>query len=424
MRRGDRDDPRPPIEVLGDEPAAESVQVITTGRQPRHARTRTLAVAAVLVALLVGGLVLGDDDRPAASDRAAPGEDGSKAGTDRTATTRPTTTTTEPPTTTVPPGPVFGEPVGAGLLMQGGGAGWELIDLDTGARLHPQNLPNGGLGPEFGGPSVYAKLTMTAVRGGMVMVVQGSTTRAHYYSVSPNGDVGDPIDLGSADLVSSAGRADQVWLVDRSDSFPGGPGLPGATAPVDVRLVDLSGRVLRSFEVETEPMWASVEQGLFVERGGRIYLANENGLRAVAVGRVLGVADSDLVFMSCDDVGACAIERQPLDGGRPRPLLPLTGLDPQSYAIAGPDGQIALVSLAGFDPGLVVLAEDGEKLATISGPSTFSDVPVWLPGDLGLVTAKDANVDWLRPSGEDWLVAPVPPALEDVHPTIMFLIEW
>ena len=108
MGRGSRD-PRPPIEVWGGEPTTtDHRQIVTTGpRRPRRSRTRALAVGAgVLVLLVGGGLVLADDDGPAATDRAA-----------------------------TPVGPVFGEAVGAGLLTFGGeGTGWELVDLDTGRR--------------------------------------------------------------------------------------------------------------------------------------------------------------------------------------------------------------------------------------------------------------------------------------------------
>ena len=304
-----------------------------------------------------------------------------------------------------------------------GAPGWRLIDLDTGVRLVPSGLPS----PNTGLGGAAARYTVTAVPSGLVMIVQGRTTQARFYAVSAAGAVSEPVDLGPADVVLPAGRPDRVWLVDgggEGDSLFPGP-VPGfANDTLAVRLVDLRGPVLQSFEVESEWLWTGVEQGVALERGGRVYLADEDGLQAIAIGHVLGAIDSDLLVASCDDAGACGIERQPPDGGSAQRLGPVSHVDPQGYAVAAADGRLAVGRISGESADLVVVAADGQTQATIADASTISDVPVWLPGGVGFVAAAEDKVRWVRPTGGEWLDQPLPPALDDLDAQLIFLVDW
>ena len=408
MGRGRRDPP-PPIEILGSGADAESVQIVRTGRQrPRRSATRWLAAAIAAGGLLIGGIVLSDDDPPPAEVDHEPSEPDGPAAEP--------IATSDATTTTIPAGPVFGEPVGAELLVFNL-EGWQLVDLDTGGRHRPEGLP-----------VLPSRNTVTAVTGGVVMIVQGSEAEARYYRLRGGADAVEAIDLGPADVVLSAGRPDRVWLAEGIGTVggPGGGAGPdsGALGPVaEVRLVDLHGEILQSFDVDSSWLEVGLAAGVVLERGGRVYLAGEDGLRAVANGNVLGSVGADLVVTTCDDTGACEVLRQPVGDGQPRRLLPLSDVGSSSYAVGDANGRIAFVNPFGYAPGLVVVAEDGRTVATSAEASTYIDTPVWLPGDLGLLAADDGGLVWLQPNGGEWLVAALPSAIQDLLPQMMFLVE-
>src|SRR5688572_20319617 len=140
MRRGDPDS-LPPIEIVGAEPPVESMQRVSTGPTgPRRPSRKVVAVMAGVGLLLVGLTLDGGDGTPSDADSEEARDNSAKLPLkgSSTTTTRSGPTTTRPTTTTttIPVGPVFGEPVGAGLLVYGP-SGWRLIDLDTGAQTEP-----------------------------------------------------------------------------------------------------------------------------------------------------------------------------------------------------------------------------------------------------------------------------------------------
>lgn len=417
---GRRDpDPRPPIEIVGAAPAAESVQVVSTGpRRPRRSTVRTLAIGVGVALLLVGGLALGDGGGGAAP--AGRGEEAERDDSERlplkerTTTTRPRTTTTRPPTTTttIPVGPVFGQPVGASLLVYGP-RGWQLLDLDTGARVRLEGLPSS---------DAY---DARPVAGGVVLPARDGSREARYYPVTRDGAVGEPVALGAADQILSTRRADRVWLVDA-----GGPAFEGygrmASLTAQVRLVDLDGDVLRSFEVDTSYVTHVVEAGLVVERGGRVYLADEGGITPVTVGFTLGVIGDDLLVVACDDAGACGVERQPVGGGAAQRLLSTGGLEEFGFeSVTAPDGRVALLRYEGEGGQTVFLfSADGTLVGNLRElASSFVGLPRWLPGDAGLVVPVGDAVRWIRPEGATW-VAETPPGLVGLPAETIIVIEW
>lgn len=116
-------------------------------------------LAAVVGAVLIGGLLLGDSD--GGEGKAGRGSDRKDRAADPDgAATAPSSVTTSGPTTTLvgESGPVFGTPVGASLLLGSESGGWRTFDLDTGI------LPEV---PELVGSAPEA---MVPVQGGVVML--------------------------------------------------------------------------------------------------------------------------------------------------------------------------------------------------------------------------------------------------------------
>jgi hypothetical protein len=411
---GRRDpDPRPPIEIVGSDPTVESVQVVSTGpRGPRRTTGRALAVVAGVGLLLLVGLALGGDpdDGAQAADQGSPGTSESSAAAERTTTSRPRTTTTRETTTTttIPVGPVFGESVGAGLLVFGP-AGWQLVDLDTGRRTELA-LPG----------SPYE---MVAVSGGVVSSFGGDRD-AQLYAIERDG-VSDPVLLGVADQVLPAGRPDRVWLIDGGGRVNEGGGLANETA--DVRLVDLRGEVLRSFQVAARYVTRGLEDGVVIERGGRVYVANEDGIRPLAVGWTVGTTEHDLLVLSCDDDASCGVGRHPVDGSTATRLVEVVDVENTGYeSSTALDGRFALMATdyGAGDQSLLLFAPDGRPQGQLSvGPSGYVAPLRWLPDDLGLVATGNNQVHWIRPRDGRWISQEVP-ALQGISAEIVFLVEW
>ena len=275
----------------------------------------------------------GDDDPDTTGDTPAEERDNSaKLPLKSSTTTEPRTTTTRPPTTTttIPVGPVFGEPVGAGLIVYSSAA-WQLVDLDTGARTD-LDLPVRGSFGEL------------AVRGGLVMINQDGSREAELYPISRSGEVGPPVVLGLADQVLPAGRPDRVWLIDGGGRSNGGGGFANST--VDVRLVDLAGESLRSFRgrerLRVARRWTKASCS--TEADGSTWPTRRASGPSPS-GWTVGVMGDDLLLISCDDDAVCALTRQPVDGGAATALIDRVDVDRIGFdAITADDGRIALMS--------------------------------------------------------------------------------
>jgi len=407
-------DPRPPIEVVGADDELASVHRVSTGPgRPTGGRGRALALGVGVIGLLLGGLALGGaDDEPSSPTEREERDNRERAEIkpSSTVTTRPRTTTTRPPTTTttIPVGPVFGQPVGASLLAFGNGR-WRLVDLDTGARRElelPSDNPWDG----------------RAVDGGMVLLV-GSPRQARYYNLGA--DIGEPapVDLGPADLVVSAGRSDRVWLIDAGGRFEGQGTLQTALA----RLVDLSGTVVRSFEVPGDYVLGGFDIGLVVVRGGRVYLIDEAGARPIAVGDVYGTTSDSVLVFGCDDRAECGVKLHPVDGGPPVVLQSVDGPIDFGYGVVtGPDGQFAILRYPGGTSGggISFFSADGRLLESSAEdiqPSINGELR-WLPGDLGLIAPGVGGIEWIHEVGSEWMVTDVP-ALDGIAAEILAVIQ-
>lgn len=398
---GRRDpDPRPPIEIVGQEPVPASVQVVSRGpARPGRPSGRALLVALGVAALLLAGLVLGGDDDPQPTAGGAEEERDNAARVPlkerRTTTSRRSTTSTRPTTTTTtrPPGPIFGEPLGVRLLVWGNGPGWRLVHADTGGIVD-LDLPSGD------------PWDATAVGAGVVLV--GDDRQARFVELGAAG-VEQAVVLGAADRVLPAGADDRVWLIDTGgDGFEGGP----PRQPVGtVTLVGIDGQVLRSFPVAAPYVQSAVPEGAVTERGGRVYLVDEGGAREVAVGSLLGVIGEDLLVFACDEAARCGLVRQPVDGGRPRPLR-VDDADEEVFDVqTADDGTIALIGYTAEEDGvgLTLLDADGGPLAAFTNAEVpFGGSPRWLPGGRGLLVPNGRGVRWITSAGGGWAVTPVP----------------
>jgi hypothetical protein len=412
---GRRDpDPRPPIEVMGAEAELTSVQRVATGpRRPTGGPGQALALGVGVVGLLLGGLALGGaDDEPSSSTEREERDNRERAEIkpSTTGTTRPRSTTTRPPTTTttIPVGPVFGQPVGAALLVHENGD-WIVVDLDTGARR----------AVTLRAADPYS---VRAVTGGVVVGGQGQRT-AVFYDVLGGGEEPRSVDLGDADQVLSAGRPDRVWLIDSGGLFEGEPQSDTTTR---ARLVDLHGQVLRAFDLPGPYVAASVAEGLVLSRGGRAYLADEDGVRSIATGFVMGATADAVLLLACDDQAACALELRPLDGGRPTELLTFPGIEDMGFeASVSRDGDLGVMGFGGQDgaPTLWLFTRDGRAMGSYDTSSeVYGNGPRWLPDGLGLLVLRGGRPEWIRFRDGIWVVQPTP-ALEGLRAETALVIQ-
>ena len=377
-------------------PQISSVQEVSTRGPggPRGRRGVGLIVGTVVVALLVAGVVLEDDDAsPAAGER----EEATTTTRSRPTTTRPRPTGT---TTTTLAGPIFAGHDLRGWLLSGGGGGWTLVNLTSGAQV-PPDLP-------FDNP-----YSTRAVTGGVVLIVNAE---ARFYDLRAPEDVREPVSLGPADQILTTSEGDLVWLVEApSDALP-----DGARA----RLVDLEGRERRSFQVppgafstlELAPSAgiAGTTEGVLVGLAGRVYLADEGGVRPVAVGDLVGaVGSSFLVFACDDDATSCGIDLRAATGRLIR-RLDVEASSPElgSAVSRAADGRFAVVTRhlsAEGDISVVTLHEpDGTTVATVEVLGYLPFAPGWLQGDAGLVGALNGQIVWIHPTPDGWVVDVVP----------------
>jgi hypothetical protein len=389
-------DERPPIEVVGVEPGLTSLQHVSTGGPggPRRHGTRGLVLGAVVVGMLLIGLALGDDDdddSPTASQALAEDAEDTTSTTRRrttTTSTRPRATTTE---ATLQVGPVFAGQQVSGWLLSGNQSGWTLVDIETGAQSDP-DLP-------FDNP--YATRT---VEGGVIVV--RSSRQAEYHDLRVPTEDREAIELGPADQVLPSGTPDQVWLIDSGGRFE-----EAAEGETRASLVDLSGRELRSFAVPSGYVAGASSQGLLFERGGRVYLADEGGVRPVAIGQVVGAVGDLMLLFTCDDDARCGAELREVSGRGGRRLAIEGSLNGGFEIASHVDGRFA-VTAYGSDGGIAttLFEADGTQIGPLGRDPTLSGPLSWLPGDAGLVGTRNGRVVWLNPTGGDWVLQE-PPAL-------------
>ena len=394
------DEELPPIEVLGAEPQISSLQEVST-RGPDGQRGRRglgLIVGAIALGLLVAGLMLGDDDEaPAASERE---EDTTTTTRSRPTTTRPRPTSS---TTTTLPGPLFaGHPV-RGWLLSGSTSGWTLLDIETGAELETRGLP-------FDNP-----YSTRAVAGGVVLISGGE---ARYYDLRVPTEVREPVRLGPADqIITTTADGDEVWLVEGASETP--------PDEAQARLVDLGGRVLRSFPVPPEPFstfmggpfspTAGTPEGVLFARGGRVYLVNEAGVQSVGIGDLVGAAESSVLMFTCDrDRFSCGIDLRTPFGARIRrlDLEQSSPLESFTAVSSADDGRFAVVeqrySPAGDTSVITLFDADGTTTATMEVMGYMSNGVGWLPDDAGLVGAHNGQIVWIHPTSDGWVVDDLP----------------
>ncbi|MET0904405.1 MAG: hypothetical protein ABWZ52_14305 [Acidimicrobiales bacterium] len=355
MKRGDRD-PRPPIEIWDDEPAAESVQVVTTGPRTRRSRVRALAACAGIVVVLMGGLVLGDDDRPAATERGAPDDDEANAGTDRATTGRRDTTTRPEPTTTttevLPGAPLLGEPSGLQVVVGGS----RVIDLDTGESRR----------------LAVRVLAETQRR----LIVTGDGTAALWPAPYDGSGSTRIATIPAGRVVSEAsvvGDGTLVWLVQRRPET-GGPG-----QPVTADLVDLEGRTLAHLDIRDDlfPSGA-VDRGVVASGPGGTYVIDPEGAaQRISTGTLITAAHNRVHAYTCDEHLQCGLETLDERGQRldwspiedPNPGSPIAG-----FAVAAaPDGRRAFIVYRDGQPNQVFL--DGVLVSEAAAGGN----PAWSP---------------------------------------------
>jgi hypothetical protein len=330
---------------------------------PRSRRTPLLIVV-VAAALLVGGLVLGNDDRGSGLPREARDDrlrDDLKPARGAASGTAPAaSTSTSSTTTTVHTGPVLPEQTGAALLLSDTSTRWTWLDLDTGLLREVR--------VRAGDPyAVYP------VRGGIV-ALHGETAE---FQPLPQGDL---VRLGRANQLLSSGSPDTIWLVRTAFD---GPSLEGSEAV----LVDLRGNE-RSGIVQLPASYpiGATERGLVFSRGGRTYLAEESGIRPLALGEALGSNGSSVVVLACDDEAVCAPEVVDVATGRAVRLPPIPNPFEMGVSVLLSDtgDRLAIVTYYGSGQSLAVYDLNGRVIAAIDD-FTVQNLPRWLPDDLGLV---------------------------------------
>jgi hypothetical protein len=397
MGRRDEED-LPAVEVLGAEGPVSSLQTVSTRGPdgPRRGRVLGLIVGAVVVSLLVGGVLLGgDDDVPEES-----------AAKEQTTTTRPRTTTTRSrstttsitTTTTAAPVPLFAGQVLRGWLLSGSADGWTLVDIESGATLD-SGLP-------FDDP-----YSTRPVAGGVVMISSGE---ARFHDLRVPADAREPVSLGPSDQILNTVDGDKVWLIEgTSESVPGA---------ARARLVGVDGQELRSFQLPPEVFStlqmgpnAATTDGLVFARGGRVYLVNEAGVHAIAIGELLGAVESSVFVFSCDQAAAsCGVDLRAPSGALIRRLdveQPATPTGGTTVSSAD-DGRLALVTQHYSENGdgtvITLLEPDGRTIATMEAMGYMPGVISWLPNDAGLVGSLDGGIVWIHTTSEGWVVEPLP----------------
>jgi hypothetical protein len=393
---GRRDaDARPPIEIVGADLGVSSAQHVALGpRGPKRGRGRSLAVGLGLVALLGAGLLLGDDGSDSRRTAKEERDNQDRIDLDKplTSTTERRTTTTARPTTTttLPVGPLLGEPAEGALLVYTG-ATWKRVDLAT-SQVSDIDLPAAN------------QFDSVAVAGGIAM--PSRTGEVWYYPVLGTGAAPEHVVLGPGDRVVRAG-SDRVWLLD---SPPENQATPDAH--VDVRLVELDGELLRSFEIPGRFVSEATKDAVLLSRGGRVYAADETGIRPIATGWLLGTIGDAALVTACDDRGACALESQPTDGGAARVIV--EPIDPDtSYfdSIEATDGRLALLEYDQFggQQRMLLFGPTGASLGVYEPEGQPGTLPVFLPGDLGLLVGGSGGLQRVHEVDGEWRAEELPP---------------
>lgn len=319
--------------------------------------------------VLVGlGLSAGDDEPTAGEGRET-----------TTTTARRTTTSRRPTTTTTYPlGPVFPEPVGASLLVQQPWGRAVVVDLDTGVRRDI----------DLRGRDLYSAV---AVRNGIVVIDESDGQAYSGDLLSTAEPTWRP--LGPASRVMAGDSVDAVWLIDAQPAGDHTELVPG-----HAQLVDLRGNVLTEFDVP--PAWFSgaTGDGLVYGRGGRVYLVDAGGSRAVAAGDLLGVVAAGVVVQSCDDKAACSISVV-RTGGAGSIRLDVTPPPEGAEVFAGPDGGFALADYSSSD--VWFFDANGRWLGQLGG--WYGAWPVPLPREGGMLLANGGPPEWVHRDGDEWV---------------------
>lgn len=382
MRRRDSD-PRPPVEVIGAEPADEP-QRVAIGSDRRSARWRGMLVAAGVAMLVIGGLVLGGgEDDPAASSGDEAVQDAGDRGDDASSTTRRARRTTTT-TTTLPAGPVLPSQTGGGLLIIGPGRSGTYVDLDTGARHDVSRLS-----PDY--------WSVQGVTGGVV-ITEGGTA---FYVPLP---AGERVELGPAEQVLTATSDDRVWLMT-------GLGFEREAQEQRAVLTDLAGRRSAEVVLPTCCAMAGTDRGVVFSTGGRTYLADGSGVAPLVDGNVVHVSGDRVVRDVCNDEAICTTEVLNLQTGAVTSFdtTPDVSLYGRNVLIA-PDGRVAVIVYGPTGSTLVVYGSNGREVGRVE--LRQGTEPAWLPGGHGLVAVGNG----LRPERifdrNSQLVSEPIPALE------------
>jgi len=152
-------------------------------------------------------------------------------------------------------------------------------------------------------------------------------------------------------------------------------------------LVDLEGNE-RSSTIQLPAAYpiGGTDRGLVFSRGGRTYVADESGVRPLALGEALRSNRTSVVVLSCNDQAVCAPEVVDIATGRSHRLAPI--MNPYEMGInvlLSDDGGIATVTYEGSGQTLQIYGAEGQVVGTVEHLSSDSE-PRWLPGGLGLVT--------------------------------------
>lgn len=378
-------DPRPEVEVLGSgSPPAPTQRVELQGRRPGRRGRGAALVAAVAAALAIGLAVDGSDD-------------GSATGGERRASTTTTTEsrrTTTTPVTVAGTGPVFEEETGGAVVLLGNQTTrWTWVDLDTGTRGAVEI--NGYDGP-FG----------VAVRGGVVVQGPGGAM----FRPVPEGPA---VPLGPADQIVASGDPDAVWLLT-------GPadGAGDSTA----RLVDLAARERAVVLLPVRYVVGGTENGLLFAAGGRVYHATPDGIRPIATGDVVGSAADQAVVVACDDRAECALERIDVVTGHSLRYESLVDGYQNGYYTSspGPGGAMAIIAYGPSEPTLVWFDATGRRVGSVK-VARSTGLPVWLPGDLGLLVPTGRGLQRVRLLAGNVVLEPVE-RLADVSVENSFVI--
>ena len=356
------------MEVWGADagPGEMPVRIEVGGRGSR--RTPLLMVVAA-AALVVGGLALGGGGDDGGGERGLPREERDNRLRDdlkppavgaTTTTPRATSTSTSSTTTTLLTGPVLPVQTGAALLLSDTSTRWTWLDLDSGLVREVV-------------VRVDDPYAVHPVRGGIV-ALRGETAE---FQPLPDGEV---VRLGRADQLLSSGSPDTLWLVRTAFD---GPSLEGSEAV----LVDLQGNE-RSGIVHLPASYpvSATERGLVFSRGGRTYLAEESGIRPLALGEALGSNGSSVVVLACDDEAACAPEIVDVATGRAVRLAPIPNPFELGVSVLLSDtgDRLAIVTYYGSGQSLAIYDLNGRVIAGIVDLAV-QNLPRWLPDDLGLV---------------------------------------